>query len=240
MNCLAIIPARGGSKRIPRKNIKEFCGQPIIKYSIDVAIESCCFNEIMVSTDDIEIAKIAKKYGAQVPFFRSKINSNDFATLADVIKEVLDSYKKIQKQYDYVCCILATAPFVNKKRIIDGFDILKECKADSLVSVIKFNYPIQRALKIDDSKLQMFWPENYNVRSQDLVSAYHDAGQFYWINSKSYLEQKRIFADYTIPLIIPNNEVQDIDTEDDWIIAEFKYNFLKNVNKGKGELCSNL
>ena len=224
--CLAIIPARGGSKRIPRKNIKNFLGFPIIKYSIESALKSNCFDEVMVSTDDKEIAEISKNYGASIPFYRKKENSNDFAMLADVIEEVILKYQEIGKYFDYVCCILATAPFVNKNRIVQGFEILQKNDADSVIPVTRFSYPIQRALKIDDEKLQMFWPENCNVRSQDLTPAYHDSGQFYWIKTKSFLEQKKIFIKKTFPLIIPEIEVQDIDTPEDWIIAESKYKTL--------------
>ena len=224
--CLAIIPARGGSKRIPRKNIKNFMGYPIIKYSIDCALKSNCFDEVMVSTDDKEIAEVSEKYGASIPFYRKQETSNDYAMLADVIVDVLLDYKKNGKTFDYVCCILATAPFINKNRIVQGFEILQKNDADSVLPVTRFSYPIQRALKISDEKLQMFWPENYDVRSQDLTPAYQDSGQFYWIKTKSFLEQKKLFAKKTFPLVIPEIEVQDIDTQEDWVMAESKYKML--------------
>ncbi|MFC1894781.1 pseudaminic acid cytidylyltransferase [Candidatus Dependentiae bacterium] len=226
--CLAIIPARGGSKRIPRKNIKKFCGQPIIKYSIDAAIKSNCFDEVMVSTDDKDIADVAKKCGAKIPFYRSEKNSNDFAILTDVIEEVVLEYKKRNIVFDYVCCILATVPFLKRERLINGLSLLMQHGADAVVPVALFGYPIQRALKISNEKIEMFWPENYTVRSQDLVPAYHDAGQFYWINVKTFFKQKKIFAGNTFSLILPEIEVQDIDTYQDWIIAENKYLYIKN------------
>jgi pseudaminic acid cytidylyltransferase len=227
-NCLAIIPARGGSKRIPRKNLKNFCGKPIIAYSIDVALKSHCFGEVMVSTDDKEIAEISSSFGAQIPFIRSSVNSNDHAMLADVIEEVLKEYEKRGKNFKYFCCILATAPFISLNKFIEGFDALIKTGADSVVPVTKFSYPIQRAVKIEDGQLKMFWPENYNVRSQDLISAYHDCGQFYWMKSQSLLEQKKLYAKFTVPLEIPEIEVQDIDTVQDWEIAEMKYQILNN------------
>lgn len=226
--CVAIITARGGSKRIPRKNIKEFCGFPIIKYSIDAAINAGCFDEIMVSTDDKEIAVVAKKYNAIIPFYRSEKTSNDFATTADVIEEVLLEYKKIGKSFDYACCIYPTAPFINSDKLNKGYKLLNETGADSAIPVVRFGYPIQRALKIENDKLKMFSPENTNVRSQDLTPAYHDAGQFYWINVKKFLDTKLIFSEFCIPIEIPESEVQDIDTEEDWKIAEIKYQIIKN------------
>ncbi|MFA5074969.1 MAG: pseudaminic acid cytidylyltransferase [Candidatus Babeliales bacterium] len=228
LKILAIIPARGGSKRILKKNIKDFCGQPIIKYSIDAALNSNIFDEIIVSTDDIEIANFAKNNNAQVPFMRSEETSNDHAMLADVIKEVLLEYSKIGKKFDYFCCILPTALFVNPKKILDSFELLKNFDGDSVVSVVKFSYPIQRALKIENNYLKMIWPENLNKRSQDLISSYHDAGQFYWMKIKSFLEQKTFFAIKSLPFELEETEVQDIDTVDDWKLAEIKYDFLKN------------
>lgn len=225
--CLCIIPARGGSKRIPRKNIKNFYGFPIIKYSIDAALSSLCFDEVMVSTEDSEIKEIAVQLGANVPFMRSKKTSDDNATLGDVIEEVLLEYFKIGKKFDSFCCILATAPFVSEEKIRQGYELLSSTNADSIIPVTKFSFPIQRALKIEDGKLKMFWPENYNMRSQDLAPAYRDCGQFYWMKTQSFLEQKKIYAKNAVPLIIPESEEQDIDTTEDWIIAEIKYKILK-------------
>jgi len=226
--CIAIITARGGSKRIPRKNIKTFLGSPIIKYSIGAAIKSKCFNEIMVSTDDKEMAEVSEKFGAKIPFLRSQATSSDFATTSDVIKEVLLKYKNIGKNFKYCCCIYPTAPFVSAERLREGFDILKSKKVDSVFPVVRFGYPIQRALKIKNGHLSMICPKNLNARSQDLMPAYHDAGQFYWFRVEKFLKHKKIFTENMAPLVIPEAEAQDIDTEEDWMIAEMKYSLLKH------------
>lgn len=228
---LAIIPARGGSKRIPRKNIRDFCGQPIIKYSIDAANRTKIFDEVMVSTDDPEISEIARTSGAQVPFLRTPETANDHATLAEVFREVVLQYKTIGQEFKYFCCVFATAPFVSPKRLTEGYELLLSTGADSVLPVTRFSYPIQRASKItNDGCLEMFWPENYNLRSQDLEASYHDCGQFCWMKVSSLLEQMKAYADHTVPLVLPESEVQDIDSEEDWAIAEFKYKFL-NLSK---------
>lgn len=227
---VAIIPARGGSKRIPHKNVKNFLGVPIIKYSIDAAIQSGCFDEIMVSTDNHEIAEKVQTYGAIVPFYRSEKNADDHASLADVIAEVLQYYKAQGKKIDAFCCILATAPFILPERLRQGFSLLTEHHADAVVPVVQYSYPIQRSLKIEDGQLEMVWPENYRVRSQDLEFRYHDSGQFYWMKTDSFLEQGLLFAKKTIPLIVPETEVQDIDTYDDWQRAELKYTMLQGTH----------
>ena len=224
---LAIITARGGSKRIPRKNIKLFSGFPIIKYSIDAALNSGCFDEVMVSTDDDEIAEIAVKYGASVPFYRSPETSNDHAMTADVIREVLWEYRKRNILFNYACCIYPTAPFISADKIKRGYESLLDSDADSAVPVVRFSYPIQRALKIENGLLEMIWPENLNKRSQDLMPAYHDSGQFYWLKVESFLRHGLLFAEKTVPIEIPESEVQDIDNEEDWKIAEMKYRILK-------------
>lgn len=224
---IAIITARGGSKRIPRKNIKPFCGYPIIKYSIDAALGSGSFDEVMVSTDDKEIAEVAKYYGAKLPFMRSEKNSTDHATTAEVIKEVILEYEKLGKNYEYLCCIYPTAPFVSKYRLKQGMEILKKTGADSVLPVTRYSYPIQRSLKIENGRAIMLWPENYLKRSQDLMPVYHDCGQFYCIKTQSLLEQMKLFAEYTVPIILPESEVQDIDNEEDWKIAEMKYKIIK-------------
>jgi N-acylneuraminate cytidylyltransferase len=225
--CLAIIPARGGSKRIPRKNIKKFLGVPIIKYSIDAALNSHCFDEMMVSTDDKEIAQKAISFGAKVPFFRSQKTSNDFATTADVILEVLREYKKRGVEFDYFCCIYPTAPFITAKKLIKGKKLIKETTVDAVIPIVRFSYPIQRALRIDNGLLKMFWPENDNKRSQDLELVYHDAGQFYWVQTDNFLRSKTFFTDNTLPLELSPPEVQDIDIDEDWKLAEMKYRLLK-------------
>jgi N-acylneuraminate cytidylyltransferase len=228
-NVLAIIPARGSSKRIPRKNIKLFINQPIIKYSIDAALKSGCFDEVMVSTEDQEVVQVAQLCGAKVPFLRSEKTADDYASLVDVIEEVLLEYQSRGHNFEYFCCILATAPFVTPDQLIRSFDLLKKPSADSVIPVVRFSYPIQRALKIDDGRLNMFWPENYSKRSQDLVPAYYDAGQFYWMRVDKFLEQKKIFANNSIPFEISEAVAQDIDTFEDWKIAEIKYKTIHNI-----------
>lgn len=229
MKCIAIIPARGGSKRIPRKNIKNFAGQPIIKYSIDAALQSGCFDEVMVSTDDQEIAEMAKSYGAKVPFMRSTENSMDMAMTIPVLEEVVYEYEKIGEKFDYVCCIYPTAPFVTAEKLIKAKEIILKNDVEAVVPVMKFSYPIQRALKIENGIVKMFWPENYNMRSQDLEAAYHDCGQFYFMKKESMIEQKRLFPNLTFPLEVPESEAQDIDNEEDWRIAEIKFKILKDL-----------
>lgn len=228
---IAVITARGGSKRIPRKNIKLFRGHPIIKYSIDAALKCNCFDEVMVSTDDKVIAEISVKLGAKVPFLRSEAASNDFATTPDVIEEVLMEYKKRNNSFEYCCCIYPTAALISAERLREGFNILKNKKADSVLPVVRFSYPIQRALKIEDGRLKMIWPENLNARSQDLMPAYHDAGQFYWLKVDSFLKHRKLFSDNTYPSEIPESEVQDIDNEEDWKIAEMKHQILYGFHK---------
>jgi len=225
-NSVAIITARGGSKRIPRKNIKDFLGRPIIAYSISAALESGCFAEVMVSTDDEEIAKLARLLGAKVPFMRSAENSNDFAGTAEVIREVILKYRSIGKAFDSLCCIYPTAPFITADRLLNAMTILKKTNADCVLPAVAFSYPIQRSLKIEDGRAVMFWPENYAKRSQDLVPAYHDSGQFYCMKVTSLLKQMKLFAEHTVPIVVPESEVQDIDNEEDWKIAELKYRIM--------------
>jgi len=224
---MAIIPARGGSKRIPRKNIKSFLGQPVIKYSIDAAVEAGLFNEVMVSTDDKEIAELAVELGASVPFLRSAKTAGDYAATADVIDEVLREYINRGYRFDYFCCIYPTAPFITAEKLIEGFRLLNESGADSLTPVASFNYPIQRALKIEDGRLLRMWPEYELSRSQDLVPTYHDVGQFYWHRVASFLNRNDKVDHVNIPMIIPEMEMQDIDTEEDWKVAEMKFRLTK-------------
>lgn len=228
---LAIITARGGSKRIPRKNIKNFCGMPIIAYSIKAAIASNCFDEVMVSTDDTEIATVAEQYGAKVPFIRSKKNSDDFATTADVIVEVLEHYKANGVTPDIACCIYPTAPFITPEILRESLDLLLESNdIEGVIPVARFSYPIQRALMIADGKVSMFNPEHLQTRSQDLEPAYHDAGQFYWVRTDSFITSKNLMSKNTKGFVIPETNVQDIDTLDDWEIAEIKYKILHREN----------
>lgn len=225
---LAIIPARGGSKRIPRKNIRSFCGKPIILYSVEAALSSSIFDEVMVSTDDSEIAEIARIAGAKVPFFRSPATSNDYATTAEVISEVLENYDKQSKVFEYACCIYPTAPFVTSQKLNVAFDFLKMKNAASVIPVTKFSFPIWRSFKLEDNKLAFNWPENSLKRSQDLSPAYHDAGQFYFLSVPIFLNTKQLVTDNTFGLEIPEMEVQDIDTEVDWKLAEIKFKCLLN------------
>ena len=223
---VAIITARGGSKRIPRKNIKEFLGKPIIVYSIEAALTSGIFDEVMVSTDDEEIAEIAKKAGADIPFMRSDELANDYATTTDVIGEVLKSYKEIGKEFDYACCIYPTAPFVTAKCLREAVEMLENTQADSVIPVVHFGFPPQRGLVIREKQLMFKWPEHTFTRSQDLEPFYHDAGQFYCLNTKSFFEQRSLFMKNTLPLVRDEREVQDIDTMEDWVMAELKYRLL--------------
>tara|TARA_B110000027_G_C16122557_1_gene304308 strand:- start:19004 stop:19696 length:693 start_codon:yes stop_codon:yes gene_type:complete len=225
---LAIITARGGSKRIPRKNIKLFNGFPIIKYSIEAALKSNVFDEVMVSTDDEEIAEIAIKYGASVPFFRSQKNSDDHSGTAEVIEEVILDYKNKNMLFDYVCCIYPTAPFVTADIIKEAMSKLISFSADCVLPVVRYSYPVQRSLKIVNGSVLMNWPENYSARSQDLSPFFHDCGQFYCLNVKSLLEQKKLFAKKTIPIEISELEMQDIDNDVDWKLAELKYKLIHN------------
>jgi len=225
---LCIIPARGGSKRIPRKNIKFFLGKPIIAYSIEAALQSNLFDEVMVSTDDDEIAEIAKKYGAKIPFLRSTKNADDFATTVDVINEVLQLYNKQKaKVFKTACCIYPTAPFVSEIKLKEAFDLLLKKNFDCVFPVMEFSFPIQRALKKDaDNKMTLFQPKHLNSRSQDLEKAYHDSGQFYWFKTKEIVRKGKLWTDNTGVIVIKESEGQDIDTLEDWKLAEIKYKLL--------------
>lgn len=224
MKRLAIIPARGGSKRIPRKNIKKFLGKPIIAYSIEAAITSNLFDEIMVSTDDEEIATVAREFGAKVPFIRSNKNADDFATTADVICEVLERYAEKKYNYDTVCCVYPTAPFVSAERLMQGSVLLDKETYDAVIPLVRFSFPIQRAVKLNNNaKVSFFQPEHINTRSQDLETAYHDAGQFYWFKVNAFKMNKNIWTTNTGAIILNEMEVQDIDTPEDWKVAELKF-----------------
>lgn len=227
MNQLAVITARGGSKRIPRKNIKEFCGKPIMAYSIEAALKSGAFDTVMVSTDDREIAEIAEKYGATVPFFRSEKTSNDFAVTSQVLAEVLEEYESRGQCFDRVCCIYPTAPFISAGRLRTAMELLEEKQADSVLPVVRFSFPPQRGVVMEDGFLRFKWPEHRNTRSQDLEPFYHDVGQFYCVNVESFREQQVLVMERTVPLILSELEIQDIDTEEDWKLAELKYQMLK-------------
>ncbi len=231
MKNIAIITARGGSKRIPRKNIKDFLGKPIVAYSIEAAVKSGIFDEVMVSTDDEEIAEIARKYGAKVPFMRSEKTSGDFATTNDVLLEVIEEYEKRGEKFDYGVCIYPTAPFVTCEKIKDALDRLIESKADSLIPVVAFSYPPKRALVVRNERLVFEYPEFMDSRSQDLESEYHDVGQFYCFGIEAFKKNKKLMLGDIIPYVIDEMEVQDIDNESDWKIAEIKYQHMLQYKK---------
>ena len=221
---LCIIPARGGSKRIVRKNIKLFLGKPIIAYSIEAAITSGLFDEVMVSTDDDEIAEIAISYGAKVPFMRSDATANDSSTTFDVVQEVLSKYKALHRNFEYTCCFYACAPFVTDVKLMAGVELLMNNNFDTVFPVMAFGFPIQRALKMgENNKIDPFYPEYNVVRSQDLEQSYHDAGQFYWMNTERCLQEGKIITGNTGAILISEMEGQDIDNEIDWKLAELKY-----------------
>lgn len=229
MSALAIITARGGSKRIPRKNIRPFLGKPIIQYSIEAALSSGAFTEVMVSTDDEEIARIAQSAGASVPFMRSAEAANDYASTDDVIREVLRSYEARGQQFDTFCCIYPTAPFVTAKKLQTAMEMLKQ--AESVMPVVAFSYPVQRGLVIDSQgHIGYKWKEYAAARSQDLEKIYHDCGQFYACRTEAFFREGTTDTPAMIPLILPEMEVQDIDTLEDWAIAEVKYQKMQEKN----------
>jgi pseudaminic acid cytidylyltransferase len=223
---LAIIPARGGSKRIPGKNIKAFLGKPIIAYSIEAALKSGLFDEVMVSTDDEAIAEMAKKYGAKVPFLRSPKNADDFATTAEVLVEVIDEYKRIAKYFAMACCLYPTAPFVTPLQLQNAHSRMIDEELDSIYPVVPFSYPIQRALRINDGRLGFINPEFATARSQDVPKAYMDAGQFYFFQVDAFLKSKSLLMPKTGAMIISELTAQDIDNEVDWQLAEMKYKLI--------------
>lgn len=226
MSRLAIITARGGSKRIPKKNIREFCGKPILAYSIEAALESGLFDHVMVSTDSEEIAEIARKYGAEVPFFRSETTSGDFATTNDVLAEVLEEYEKRGMHFDVACCIYPTAPFVTAEKLKTAVAQLESNDADTLIPVVSFSYPPQRAMVVENERLVFKYPEYLDSRSQDLQSHYHDVGQFYVFRTDRFAVNKKLMVGDILPFIVSELEVQDIDNLTDWKIAEMKYRFM--------------
>lgn len=227
MKTIAIITARGGSKRIPRKNIREFCGRPILAYSVEAAVASGVFEHVMVSTDDEEIADIAKRYGAEVPFFRSEKTANDHASTSEVLLEVLEEYEKRGERFDIGCCIYPTAPFVTGEKLKNAVEKLAECDADSLIPVVPFSYPPQRALVMEEGRLVFRYPEYLDSRSQDLQPHYHDAGQFYVFRTAAFRRTGRVMTGNILPYVVSELEVQDIDNLTDWQIAEMKYRLMQ-------------
>ncbi len=227
MKTLAIITARGGSKRIPRKNIREFCGKPILAYSIEAALGSCLFSEVMVSTDDEEIAEIARRYGAKVPFFRSERTANDFATTNDVLLEVLEEYEKRGLHFDLAACIYPTAPFVTAGKLRDAAGKLAESDADTLIPVVRFSYPPQRAMIVKEGRLVFEYPQYLDSRSQDLEPHFHDVGQFYFFRTEAFRRNRKLMLGTILPYEVSELEVQDIDNQTDWEIAEMKYRLME-------------
>ena len=226
---VCVIPARGGSKRIPRKNIKEFNGKPIIAYSIEAALKSNCFSQVIVSTDDDEIIEVARKYGAEVSFVRPDELSNDYVGTIPVIRHAIEWIEDNKKTVENVCCLYATAPFVQSKIISEAYQQLISSKSDYCFSVTSYVFPIQRAIKIvQGDKVDMFYPEHFNTRSQDLEEAFHDAGQFYWGKAQAFKDELPLFSEVASAFILPRYLVQDIDTEEDWIRAEAMYKVLQH------------
>lgn len=247
MRTIAIITARGGSKRIPRKNIREFCGKPILAYSVEAAVASGVFDCVMVSTEDEEIAETAEKYGAEVPFYRSEKTADDYASTSDVLLEVLEEYEKRGERFDIGCCIYPTAPFVTGEKLRNAVEKLRECDADSLIPVVAFSYPPQRALIMEEGRLVFRHPEYLDSRSQDLQTHYHDAGQFYVFRTAAFRRTKKVMSGNILPLVVPELEVQDIDHPADWQIAEMKYRLMQTricpqnqAQRDAGEPCEGM
>ncbi|WP_238749168.1 pseudaminic acid cytidylyltransferase [Neolewinella maritima] len=229
MGNLAIIPARGGSKRIPRKNIRPFLGKPILAYSIEAALQSGLFEEVIVSTDDVEIGRIGASYGAQVPFYRSAANSDDTATTFDALSEVLEHYATQGRSFDNVCCIYPTSPFVTADLLQSGLSLLEHGSFDCVFPVLRYSFPIQRAVTLDSSaRMKLCSPEHLSSRSQDLVPSYHDAGMFYWFQPEPILRKQKLWTDNTGCIEVSELAAQDIDTLADWQLAEFKYKYLQH------------
>jgi len=225
---IAIITARGGSKRIPKKNIRNFCGKPIIAYSIEAAIESGLFSEVMVSTDSEEIAETARRFGARVPFLRSRKNADDYATTADALLEVMERYQEMGRTFSYLCCIYPTAPFVTAEKLRDAMRLMEEHHPSLILPVVAFSYPPQRSYVVDENGcLEFKYKEYSRSRSQDLEKWYHDAGQFYMYDAKRFLQEKGAPEGPIMPIYVSELQVQDIDSEDDFKIAELKYQLMK-------------
>lgn len=226
---ICIIPARGGSKRIPRKNIRNFCGKPMIAWSVEAALKSGCFDRVIVSTDDSEIARVATQFGAEAPFLRPAELSDDYSGTLPVIAHAVNWLKSDGTTPQAVCCLYATAPFVQPLDLQSGLNMLQQHLADYAFSVTSYAFPIQRALRINDGKIEMFNPEHFNTRSQDLEEAWHDAGQFYWGQAEAWLGQKAIFSHSSVPVLLPRHRVQDIDTPEDWLRAEWLFKAMQET-----------
>ena len=225
---LCVIPARGGSKRIPRKNIKEFNGKPIIAYSIEAALKSSCFDQVIVSTDDAEIAEVAKSFGASVPFMRPDELANDYANTIPVVKHAIEWFDDQVQAPSEVCCLYATAPFVRASTIRKAYEQMQSTQADYCFTATSFAFPIQRAIKVTaENRVEMFYPEYLETRSQDLEESYHDAGQFYWGKVEAFKQQKPLFSKSATLYILPRYLVQDIDTLEDWKKAELMHKIIQ-------------
>jgi len=225
---VAVIPARGGSKRIPRKNVKDFCGKPMIAWSIEAALASNCFERVIVSTDDQEIAQIAKKFGAETPFRRPPELSDDYTGTIPVIRHAVEWLKSHETEVDYACCIYATAPFLSPQSLQEGWKLISGSKLDYAFSVTSYAFPIQRAIRItEDGRVTMFNPEHFTTRSQDLEEAWHDAGQFYWGTADAWSYEKVLFQQGSAPIKLHRHLVQDIDTIEDWVRAEWLFKAMR-------------
>ena len=225
---LAIIPARGGSKRIPRKNIKPFCGKPMIAWSIEAAQESGCFDRVIVSTDDAEIAEVARQYGAEVPFMRPLELSDDHTGTIPVIRHAIETINSQGRAVEQACCLYATAPFIRAEDLRRGLELLQGSGGNYAFSVTSYAFPIQRAIRLTpEGRVEMFNPEHFNTRSQDLEEAYHDAGQFYWGRAEAWLQGQMIFSPASLPVMLPRHRVQDIDTPEDWVRAEWLFKAMQ-------------
>ena len=225
MSRVAIIPARGGSKRIPRKNSRDFLGKPILAYSIAAALQSQLFTEVMVSTEDDSIAQLAIEYGATVPFRRSERTATDHASTTEVLLEVLTCYEEQDKTFDHGCCIYPTAPLVTPDLLADAWHMLMNGEFDTVFPILRFSYPVQRSLRLEGTRVAMMWPEYRTARSQDLLPAYHDAGQFYWFTCATLKATGQLLNDRTGGFLISDLDAHDIDTLEDWAAAEFKYEY---------------
>ena len=226
---LAVIPARGGSKRIPRKNVKSFFGKPMIAWSIEAALRSDCFDKVIISTDDAEIAHIAQEYGGEVPFVRPSCLSDDYTPTTPVISHAIRWCTKHAVAPTKVCCIYATAPFVRPEDLREGLDNLLNLECDYSISVTSYAFPIQRAIRINKSnRIEMFQPEHFLTRSQDLEECYHDAAQFYWGTADAWLQERAVFGPGSVPIVLPRHRVQDIDTPEDWLRAEGLFKVIQS------------
>ena len=220
-NAVAVIPARGGSKRVLRKNIRDFHGRPMLSWSIEAALASKCFGQVIVSTDDEEIAEVARACGAEVPFIRPIELSGDHVATIPVVAHAVNWLRQNGSPPGFVCCIYATAPFLSVEDLCRGFDLIQQTGGDYVFPVTMFDFPIQRAIRVKETgQVEMFQPEHFSTRSQDLEEAYHDAGQFYWGKVAAWIDGTPFFSPNAWPLKIPKSRAQDIDTEEDWAIAE--------------------